>query len=54
MQIPPLESGMVLAIEPKIGIPGVGMVGVENTFVVTPHGGESLTGMEDELICVEQ
>ncbi|MGN0008803.1 MAG: M24 family metallopeptidase [Desulfovibrionaceae bacterium] len=50
----PLESGMVLAIEPKIGIPGVGMVGVENTFVVTPHGGESLTGMEDELICVEQ
>ena len=36
----PLEEGTVLAIEPKIGIPGVGMVGVENTFVVTRTGRE--------------
>jgi len=35
---------MVFALEPKKGIPGVGMVGVENTFVVTPGGGRSLTG----------
>jgi Xaa-Pro aminopeptidase len=35
---------MVLALEPKIGIPGLGMVGVENTFLVTPGGGVSLTG----------
>ena len=48
----PLEEGTVLAIEPKIGIPGVGMVGVENTFVVTPRGGKSLTGEEFGIICV--
>ena len=40
----PLQEGMVFALEPKKGIPGVGMVGVENTFVVTPGGGRSLTG----------
>lgn len=42
----PLEKGMVLAIEPKIGIPNFGMVGVENTFEVTPEGGKSLTGKQ--------
>lgn len=42
----PLEENMVLAVEPKMGIPGLGMVGVENTFVVTPQGGECLTGEE--------
>lgn len=40
----PLQDNMVLALEPKLGIPGLGMVGTENTFVVTPRGGESLTG----------
>ena len=40
----PLQENMVLALEPKIGIAGLGMVGVENTFVVTPRGGECLTG----------
>ncbi|MBU0909594.1 MAG: M24 family metallopeptidase, partial [Proteobacteria bacterium] len=49
----PLEQGMVLAVEPKIGIPAVGMVGVENTFVVTEHGGRSLTGDQFTIICVE-
>ncbi|PKL60203.1 MAG: peptidase M24, partial [Methanomicrobiales archaeon HGW-Methanomicrobiales-4] len=36
--------GMVFALEPKKGIPDVGMVGIENTFVVTPNGGRSITG----------
>ncbi len=48
----PLEENMVLAIEPKIGIPGVGMVGVENTFVVTREGGRGLTGDCYEILCV--
>jgi Xaa-Pro dipeptidase len=48
----PLEEGTVLAVEPKVGIPGVGMVGVENTFVTTPQGGTSLTGEEFDIICV--
>ena len=48
----PLEEGTVLAIEPKIGIPGVGMVGVENTFEVTTQGGRCLTGQDYDIICI--
>lgn len=46
----PLEEGMVLALEPKKGIPKVGLVGIENTFAVTPQGGRSLTGKNRGLI----
>jgi Xaa-Pro aminopeptidase len=46
----PLEEGMVFALEPKKGIPDVGLVGIENTFAVTPQGGRSLTGMSKGLI----
>ncbi len=49
----PLVEGMTLAIEPKKGVPGVGMVGTENTFVVTPAGGRSLTGDNPGLLPVE-
>ena len=49
----PLEEGMVLAIEPKVGLPGIGMAGVENTFEVTLEGGRSLTGQSFDIICVE-
>jgi len=50
----PLAAGMVLALEPKKGIPGVGMVGLEDTFVVTPEGGRSLTGSHPGLLLVEE
>ncbi len=49
----PLTPGMVLALEPKKSIPGVGMVGIEDTFVVTPEGGKSLTGTHPGLLLVE-
>jgi len=49
----PLAAGMTLALEPKFGIPGVGMVGVENTFEVTDMGGACLTGQDYEIICIE-
>jgi Xaa-Pro aminopeptidase len=48
----PLVEGMVLALEPKKGIAGVGMVGSENTYVVTPAGGRSLTGEPSDPILV--
>lgn len=48
----PLQEGMVFAVEPKKGIPDVGMVGIENTFVVTPGGGRSITGQSPGLIKV--
>jgi Xaa-Pro aminopeptidase len=48
----PLEENMVLALEPKKGIANVGMVGIENTFVVTAHGGECITGHSKGLVRV--
>jgi Xaa-Pro dipeptidase len=48
----PLQEGMVFAIEPKKGIKGIGMVGIENTFIVTPRGGECITGDNNGLIPV--
>ena len=48
----PLTAGMVIALEPKKGVPGVGMVGIEDTFVVTPDGGRSITGNHPGLIRV--
>jgi len=49
----PLEEGMVIALEPKVGVRGVGMVGIENTFVVTRGGGRSITGTNPGLILVD-
>ncbi|AKB18982.1 MULTISPECIES: Xaa-Pro peptidase family protein [unclassified Methanosarcina] len=48
----PLQEGMVFALEPKKGIENVGMVGIENTFVVTSEGGECITGDNPGLIPV--
>jgi Xaa-Pro aminopeptidase len=48
----PLREGMTIAIEPKKGVAGVGLVGIENTFVVTTGGGRSITGSSPGLIPV--
>lgn len=48
----PLQEGMVFAVEPKKGIKSIGMVGIENTFIVTPRGGECITGNNPGLIPV--
>jgi len=48
----PLVAGMVLALEPKKGVPGVGMVGSENTYLVSPGGGRSITGNSPGMILV--
>src|SRR5262245_56058530 len=39
----PLEPGVVFAVEPKVFYPGLGGVGVENTYVVTEGRCERLT-----------
>jgi len=49
----PIEKNMVFAIEPKKGIEGFGMIGTENTFIVTDKGGESVTGLHPGLMAVE-
>ena len=48
----PIQEGMVFALEPKNGIDKIGMVGIENTFVVTPKGGECISGDNPGLIPV--
>ena len=45
-----LEPGMVFALEPKIVLPGIGAVGVENTWVVTADGVEKMTNCEESII----
>ncbi|MEG1905278.1 MAG: Xaa-Pro peptidase family protein [Bacteroidales bacterium] len=44
-----LEEGMTFALEPKFVIPGVGAVGIENTFVVREQGLEQLTNYEEKI-----
>ncbi len=46
----PLQEGMALAVEPKAGVEGVGMVGIENTFLVTHEGGKCITGSHPGLM----
>jgi Xaa-Pro aminopeptidase len=45
----PLASGMIIALEPKTIFPGIGVVGIENTHLVTEKGLESLTKYPDKI-----
>ncbi len=44
-----LKAGMVIALEPKAVFPGRGVVGIENTHLVTETGLEPLTKISDEI-----
>lgn len=48
-----LAPGMVLAIEPKFTFPGRGVVGIENTYVITANGFEKLTISPEGLWRIE-
>ncbi len=48
----PMQENMVFALEPKKGIENFGMVGIENTFIVTPAGGQCITGFSKGLVPV--
>ncbi len=48
----PLAANMVIAIEPKCGIEGVGMVGVEETYLLTDGGPVCLTGGACDIVVV--
>ena len=46
-----LEAGNAIAVEPKFVIPGIGAVGVENTFIVEAEGSaRKLTLASEEII----
>ncbi len=44
-----LEKGMVIALEPKLIFPGKGVVGIENTHVMTESGLEQLTRFNENI-----
>jgi Xaa-Pro aminopeptidase len=45
----PLEAGMVLALEPKIMLPEHGLIGLENTYQITPEGLSALTTSPEDF-----
>lgn len=47
-----LEEGQVVAIEPKFVIPGVGAVGIENTYIVCADHLECITKAPEEMIAL--
>lgn len=49
-----LKEGMVVAIEPKFALSGVGAIGIENCFLVTKHGLEKITVSPDDLVVINK
>ncbi|UHA74745.1 M24 family metallopeptidase [Paenibacillus sp. 481] len=47
-----LQPGMVIAVEPKFTFPGRGVVGIEDTYVITDDGCEKLTMAPDGLYTI--
>ena len=48
----PLQPGMTIAVEPKVFFPELGGTGIENTYLVTDSGFETLTVYPEEMISV--
>ena len=46
----PLVEGNVIAVEPKFVFPGRGAVGIENQYLITADGCETMTTASEELI----
>ncbi|MDO5017119.1 MAG: Xaa-Pro peptidase family protein [Porphyromonas sp.] len=44
------QSGMVIALEPKFVIPGIGALGAENTYIIGDNGAENITPLPTDLI----
>lgn len=51
-QKPALREGMTVAFEPKFIVPGAGVAGLENTYLVTSTGLESLNTASEELTVI--
>lgn len=48
----PLEAGMVVAVEPKVSLPGTGVVGIEDTLVIRPETPEFLTTVSRKFFII--
>ena len=47
-----LQNNMTLALEPKLIFPEKGVVGIENTHVVTAQGLDQLGQFQDEVVVI--
>jgi Xaa-Pro aminopeptidase len=47
-----LAEGMIVALEPKLIFPEMGVVGIENTWLVTNDGARRLTQLPDAVVSV--
>ena len=48
-----LQTSMAIALEPKFVLPGIGAVGIENTYFVTETGIETVTICEEKIIVLQ-
>jgi len=44
------RKGMTIALEPKLVFPGKGVVGIENTHVVTENGLKQFSHFEEDIV----
>jgi Xaa-Pro aminopeptidase len=49
----PLETGMVVAIEPKVSLAGIGVIGVEDTVVIRENRIDIITTCPKDFIIIE-
>jgi Xaa-Pro dipeptidase len=47
-----LQAGMVIAIEPKFSFPGIGVIGIEDSYLIEKNGFERLTCTDQRLFSV--
>lgn len=48
-----LQKNMAIALEPKFVLPGIGAVGIENTYFVTETGLEKVTVCEESIVMLK-
>ena len=48
-----LELGMTIAVEPKFVLPGIGAVGIENTYIVHNNKLEKITHCDESLMVLK-
>ena len=48
-----LLSGMTIALEPKFVLPGIGAVGIENTYIIHDEELENITQCEEKIIVLK-
>jgi Xaa-Pro aminopeptidase len=49
----PIQEGMMIAVEPKVAIPNVGVVGIEDTVLIRSNRAERITLCTTDFIVVE-